>query len=420
LSSFYLIYKLSFVQIWKKFNKQKKRDYWHARFKLNNKAFTPKAETKDKLLNLIAEIRSQEAAERNNKKFNLNFEVISYVPTVAEVFEKILPTFQKPHYKTFADRVFEVFLSLLPAMIKVTELKKTHFQLYVVHRSGQLGKQSNQPIRRQTISKELYAVTAALRQAALYYDSLENWQLPPLPELPKGFSKKTQRQRLVTEKELADLIAELMKEPEGKQTRTSYLHRVRLAHQIEFQYWTGLRRKEIARLKFSQYDASQQALLNIKRWKTDSVTKFFPLGRRAIEIINLRRELQEGSEFIFTPDGEPIASQYRTLSKICKDLKIPYGRFVDGGFIAHDLRHNFGTDILRGSDIETARELLGHSNIMQTGTYIHTSTDQMRRAVLKRDKIDYKAELKIIFNEVKSGELEEQEFNEKLRELFGF
>jgi integrase len=244
--------------------------------------------------------------------------------------------------------------------------------------------------------------------------------VPELPELPKGFKKKTKRERLVSDKELATVICELIKPPTGKQTHAHYFHRTRLAHILEFGYWTGLRRKEIARLKFAQYDSEQQALLNVKRWKTDIVTKFFPLGKRAIEIINQRRQLQKDSDYIFTPDRQPIESNYRTLKNICKDLKIPYGRFTDGGFVSHDLRHNFGTEILRGSDIETARELLGHSTISQTSTYVHTSAERLRAAVRKRDKIDYDAELKKIFESVRKDKIKQPEFNEKIKKLFRF
>lgn len=254
----------------------------------------------------------------------------------------------------------------------------------------------------------------------LYYDSLENWQIPPLPELPKGFNRKNKRQRLVTEKELSDVIDALMQKPTGRRNQVSYFHQIRLAHQIEFGYWTGLRRKEIARLKFSQFDESKNALLNVRRWKTDTVTKILPLGKRAIEIIKERRQMQGESEYIFTSDGEPVESNYRTLKAVCERLDIPYGRFTDGGFVAHDLRHNFGTEILRETDIETARELLGHSNITQTGTYVHTSEDRMREAVRKRDKIDYKSALRKLFYEVKNGNLEEMELHEKIMKLFRF
>ena len=164
----------------------------------------------------------------------------------------------------------------------------------------------------------------------------------------------------------------------------------------------------------------QQALLNVKRWKTDTVTKFFPLGKRAIEIINDRRKLQKDSDNIFTPDGKPIESNYRTLKNVCEDLKILYGRFTAGGFVSHDLRHNFGTEIMRESDIETARVLLAHANISQTGTYLHTSNERLRDAIRKRDKIDYDSELEKIFEAVKNGELKQYEFNEQIKKLFRF
>lgn len=406
------------MKVWKKYNKYKKKDFWHGRFRVNGKQFTPTAETKEKLLDLIAEIRSQEKIQRENKKYNLNREVPSYVPDVSELLDEVLPTVSKHHQRTLSKRVFETFVGLLPPSTKINELRKIHFQFYINHRQGQTGKHTKKSVKLDTIYKELYALSSALKKAPIYYDSLENWQMPELPPLPHGHKKKSRRERLVTDKELSAIIDELMKEPEGKQTHAHHFHRVRLAHTLEFAYWTGLRRKEIARLKFAQYDESQKALLNVRRWKTETVTKFFPLGKRAIEIINLRRELQKDCDYIFTPDGEHIPSYYRTLKNICEDLKIPYGRYADGGFIAHDLRHNFGTEILRESDIETARELLGHSNITQTSTYVHTSADRLREAVRKRDKIDYNYELETIFNEVKTGILDLPKFTNKLKELF--
>lgn len=173
-------------------------------------------------------------------------------------------------------------------------------------------------------------------------------------------------------------------------------------------------------MKFSQYDSDQQALLNVKRWKTDTVTKFFPLGKRAIEIIEARRELQKDCDYIFTPNGEPIEANYRTLKNVCAKLKIPYGRFTDGGFVRHDLRYNFASDVINHTDIKTASTLLGHSNVQQSFDYIHTSETKLREAIRKRDKIDYNSELKQIFEAVKSDELNQQEFNEKIKNLFNF
>jgi hypothetical protein len=178
------------MKIWKEYNKRSKRYEWRARFRLNNKTYRPKDSTKDALLDVIAEIRKQENYEQLNKKYQLKLDVVSYVPTVAELFERVLPTVPKEHQRIFSERVFEVFLSLLPPLIKVNELSTLHFQLYLDRRLGQTGKQSKQPIKRQTVYKELYAITSALRKAKLYYDALEKWQVPELPNCRKDSRRK--------------------------------------------------------------------------------------------------------------------------------------------------------------------------------------------------------------------------------------
>jgi integrase len=406
------------MKIWKQFNKQKKRDFWHARFKTNGKRFTPTAETREKLDDLITDIKAQERIERDNKRYNLNREVPVYIPTVQKVFNDTLPTIQKDNQRTLAKRVFEGFLSLLPPLLKVNEVKTLHLQLYINFRKGHLGKQTKELLKLTTIYKEIYAISSALKDAASVCEGLEGWQVPKPPVLPKGFKKKTRRERLVSEDEIKFLVAELLKEPKGKQEHTAF-HRVRLAHHIEFQNETGLRRKEFAALKFSQYDDKQQALLNVKRWKTGTITKFFPLSKRAIEIIEIRRELQAGNEFIFSPDGKPIEANYRTLREICKDLDIPYGRYTDGGFIGHDLRHNFATEISQVTDIETAKSLTGHTGT-EIFTYLHTDRKRQREAIRKREKIDYTSELDKIFEAVQKEEITKEKFAETLKKIFGF
>jgi integrase len=87
------------------------------------------------------------------------------------------------------------------------------------------------------------------------------------------------------------------------------------------------------------------------------------------------------SNYIFTKDGNLVESDYRTLKTSCKTLGIPYGRCTEDGFVPHDLRHNFVSDLICYADIETTRELLDHSNIEQTGDYLHTDERLMRDAI---------------------------------------
>lgn len=399
-------------------NSREKRYEWRARFEFNRKTFRPVEETKEELLETIAEIKRIEKIERDNKKYNLDRKVPQIVPLMFAVFAEVLPTIQKTHQKKLALRVYNKFLSLFPEDIKITDIEKSHFQKYIDARLSESGIQSGKKIKPATVYREIYLITGAMRKVADNRESLKNFVVPPMPKPPKGFKRKSKRERLVTERELNAVVSELIKEPSGKQTFAAHYARVRLAHQLEFQFWTGLRRKEICSLKFSQYDAKESALLNVRRYKTETATKFFPLSQRAIEIIEERRELQKDSDYIFSPNGKTIESTYRTLKKVCEKLKIPYGRYTDGGFIAHDLRHNFGTDILQETDIETARVLLGHADITQTGTYVHTSRERMREAIRKRDKINHDTELSQMFKLVKNDELDEREFIENIKKMF--
>ncbi len=139
----------------------------------------------------------------------------------------------------------------------------------------------------------------------------------------------------------------------------------------------------------------------------------------------MRRKTQAGSPFIFTTDGEPVESYYRTLKTVCQKLNIPYGRYTEDGFVPHDLRHQIGTEIVRLTDIETAREYLGHSNIKQTGVYLHTDANRLKEAVRRRDdikhkKIDIENLLKNSFDEIKKGIMTKENFLEIMNKTFGY
>lgn len=408
------------MKIWREYSKRQKRYLWKARFEFNNKQFRIAEETQDDLDKLIAEIKEQERAEKLNKKFNLDRPTVEYVPTVREVFDIALTKIKRPHQQKIAERVFDEFLSLFEYDLKVTDLDTSHFDDYQEHRTGQLGKQSKQPVKLQTARKELYAVTSALKKASQNRDfpALKSWALPKMPELPKQFKRKTKRTRLVTQKELNAVLDELRKPPTGKMTHAAHFARVRLADTIEFQFETGLRRKEICALKFNQFDEAENVLRNVRRFKTDEITPVLPVSQRATEIIEARRIAQKDCLFIFTPDGTPIESAYRTLRNVCASLQIEYGRFNDGGFVLHDLRRNFATEILAHTDIETTRAFLAHSNISQTQTYVRTDTNRMKQAIKKREKKELGKELDQIFEDVRKGKLNKKEFADTIKKIF--
>lgn len=383
--------------------------------------YRPVEPTKTKLDAVIDSLKTSVRNKETNQKYGTDLHVPKIAPTLKKLFDKITASAHDHRSKVLKKRVFRSFLNLLPTDKKITDLTTDDYQLYINHRKTKTGKQTGQPIKQQTIFKELYQISSAIRQRLEHFpgnDTLKDWTGPEVPRAPRGLKRKSQRQRVVSEKELESVLMELRRDPRGRQTRMHHFARVRLAHILEFQYETGLRRKEVCALRFSQFDQRQDALLNLVRFKTSETVPIYPLSRRAVEIITNRQELQK-TPYIFTQDGKPIESIYRTLKEVCEKLNISYGRYSENGWVAHDLRRNFGTEVLRSSDVETTRILLGHSNISQTQTYLSSDLETMRAAISTRDNVNYNEELEIIFAKVKHSKISLREFIENVKRLFG-
>lgn len=410
------------MKIWKHYNEKTKRDQWQARFVINGKQLRPKADTKKELELIINEIRRAENREDINKKHRTDLKITCYIPTLAELFGKVLTIETSQEQKQFANRVFDDFLNVLPPDIKVNQLTTFNFEGYINHRRGQLGKHTKEPLKPQTINKELYAISGGLKMAPKFFAELENWRRPPIPFLPEEDSARGLNLKM---EEFYLILDALRKEKTGKQTLRAKQHQHHLADDLEFRLETGLRRKEVARLQFKQYNRKEGILENVRRWKTKTTTKVFPLSKKAIELVELRHKTQAGLPFIFTSNGKPVESYYRTLKTVCGKLNIPYGRYTEDGFVPHDLRHQAGTEIVRLTDIETAREYLGHSNIKQTGVYLHTDATRLKEAVRRRDdirhkKIDIENLLKNSFDEIKQGIMTKENFLEIMNKTFEY
>lgn len=401
-------YKYRGYVVRERLNRKTRRREFIARFQFNNREFKPVADSRKAIEEIIDDLIYNERRAKANLAVEKNY------PLLSEVVEHRKRHIKKPHRLQLFSRVSFNLLALLPARIKINELKRAHFQKYIDWRRGQTGVQSKKPVLDETIDKELYSISSMLADAPLYFAELEDWQKPVLPKAHKG--KKHRRTRLVSrDTELKLLLAELRKSA-GQNPKTA-AHRRRLADDLEFRFETGLRRKEVAALKIAQYKKAESALRGVIRWKTNTVTKFFPLSRRAVEIIETRIEIA-GGEFIFSPAGKPVESVYRTLRKICEKLKINYGKYAEGGFIPHDFRHNFASEIIEsGADIETARELLGHSNIEQTGDYLHTTEKRLSEAVARRGNQDKKALLVNLYKQARRRKISVKSYLETLKKI---
>jgi len=127
---------------------------------------------------------------------------------------------------------------------------------------------------------------------------------------------------------------------------------------------TGMRRGEILNLVWSRVDLKNNVIrLRSEDTKDDE--------RRTIPICpDLHAELKKiqkakpgiGEGRVFTFKGKQLKDIRTGLRKACKAAGIKYGRFEEGGFIFHDLRHTFNTNMRKAGVPESViMEITGHS-----------------------------------------------------------
>jgi integrase len=82
------------------------------------------------------------------------------------------------------------------------------------------------------------------------------------------------------------------------------------------------------------------------------------------------------SKHVFTYQGKPIADNVKNgFKSALKKADIVNFRF-------HDLRHTFASHfVMRGDDLKTLQEILGHSNIATTMRYAHLSKANKAKAI---------------------------------------
>lgn len=144
---------------------------------------------------------------------------------------------------------------------------------------------------------------------------------------------------------------------------------------------TGMRRSEIATLKWRDIDI-KEGILTL--WDTKNKEKrHVPLNETAINIL-LKAQSGNKTEFVFVGKDliSHISSVYisHTFRKVVKKAGMPDFRF-------HDLRHCFASWlVMKGIDLKTVQELLGHKDFRMTLRYSHLSPDHKKMAVQILDK----------------------------------
>ncbi|MGC2856863.1 tyrosine-type recombinase/integrase [Novispirillum sp. DQ9] len=145
---------------------------------------------------------------------------------------------------------------------------------------------------------------------------------------------------------------------------------------------TGLRFGEQASLTWADIDL-ERANLTVHGFKAKSRrTRHIPLNRTALSVLsNWHSQRSDGAHLVFpNRHGKPFDNINSSWRAILVAAHIT-------GFRWHDLRHTFASNlVMKGVDLNTVRELLGHSDYQMTLRYAHLAPEHKASAVAQLDR----------------------------------
>lgn len=226
------------------------------------------------------------------------------------------------------------------------------------------------------VDQDLSNVTVNRKMASLkafYKFLLKSKQIEVNPML-KHKSLKTPKvvQVPFSEKELKDLLVEI-EVPVG-------FEEVRDKLVIEMFYVTGMRRAELIHLMIKNVDRSAGVIKVLGKRNKERIIPILPIIQNQIDSYIKERDDLENI----------IDSDYFFISK--KGLKLSESfvyRLINSYFSRvsekvkkspHVLRHTFATHLLNnGADLNSVKELLGHSSLASTQVYTHNSLAELKK-----------------------------------------
>ncbi|MCZ8198112.1 MAG: tyrosine-type recombinase/integrase [Flavobacterium sp.] len=226
---------------------------------------------------------------------------------------------------------------------------------------------SDKEISNKSINRKISSLKA------FYKFLLKTKQIQINPLLKhKSLKSPTKLQIPFSEKEL-DNVLNLIKYPDG-------FDGIRDKLVIDLFYATGVRRVELINLKMQNVDLSNNTLKVLGKRNKERILPILPIISQNFKIYLAERanlELIKDKDYFFlTLKGVKLNESfvYRLINNYFSNVSEKVKKSP------HILRHTFATHLLNnGADINSVKELLGHSSLASTQVYTHSSLAELKK-----------------------------------------
>jgi len=140
---------------------------------------------------------------------------------------------------------------------------------------------------------------------------------------------------------------------------------------------TGMRRGELFQLCWENVSFSKGTLTIEGADAKSGRTRHIPLNKDALQVLkDWRGDNKKPTGLVFpSHTGKPLDNVKKAWENLLFDAKIKNFRW-------HDMRHHFASKlVMAGVDLNTVRELLGHSDYTMTLRYAHLAPEHKKEAV---------------------------------------
>jgi len=171
-------------------------------------------------------------------------------------------------------------------------------------------------------------------------------------------------------KEVNEVLSNIETEDSFESTRNKLI--------VALFYSTGMRRTELIQLKMNSINFSEKQLKVIGKRKKERLLPLLPNVLKSMHNYIKQRDLIDTSEdYLFlTSKGNKLYETlvYRIINNYFSNVSSKLKKSP------HILRHSFASHMLNeGADLNSVKELLGHSSLASTQVYTHNSLEQLKK-----------------------------------------